>query len=910
MTYDKEFLLKLDANREKETFARIVALSFQEEPIELIEGRVTQGSINIDGSSAVRRTCSLTLTAQELNINEFLWGVKTKFKLEIGLRNTIDSSYPDIIWFPQGIFVIASFNVSHTANNYTINISGKDKMCLLNGDLGGSLIASVDFGVEEYYDKENNTIIYTPIPIPRILREAVHTYGGEPYHNIEINDLDEIAVELLEYRGDAYMYFFYNTESSEFTGFTMNGEMPCFLKGEPTTLRQIPESSLNTMIQNGTAKIGDIVTFSDSPIEYTIARLEYGDTAGYRLTDLTYAGDLISSIGESLTSIIDKIVNMLGNYEYFYDLDGKFIFQRKKDYVSTVWNNIISSEEGDYATDAKFESRFSYEFRGNNLISSFSNQPNIQNLKNDYSVWGNRKSVSDVDIPIHYRYAIDRKPTLYKRIEVTADDIAGYNAKHPDTPMKVQHFETEEEATFTAANYDWRELIYCMAADYYAYGQLDSFLAKVATANPHYPTGRTGYEQYYVDMFSFWRELYNPQPEPEWTLYASKEKLTFVEEKKELSTKGHYVKVDDISTIEDRSTLYAMLTFKDENSKWYELHPLLDAIPINYEDSFVIEAESGTTKFSNEFYIPGPTGYIPVNSRIKNITHKEELYVQLENEVYVKLINADGYIPDDFLIYQFSDDNEYYLVSEMDANIKTLYLADENTYNITMSRTPLDISGSRKEDGEWIGNASESGTKQPQTFYNQYYYQEHKYVVDTSDVDKKYWSTAVSTAPESLNFWFDFLDAGGELDQFSIPAIGDRAKVVNDNTVTAIYFREVPNIIFATREDWNNRDNDSFISGYTPVIVQSGLENLFTISSQFKSAKDKLDELIYNHSYCIESVTIQSVPIYYLEPNTRILVQDERSKVNGEYIVSKLTIPLAYNGMMSITATKAPTRIY
>jgi hypothetical protein len=41
---------------------------------------------------------------------------------------------------------------------------------------------------------------------------------------------------------------------------------------------------------------------------------------------LIYPGDLISNIGESITSILDKIVKMLGNFEYFYDLDGRFIF--------------------------------------------------------------------------------------------------------------------------------------------------------------------------------------------------------------------------------------------------------------------------------------------------------------------------------------------------------------------------------------------------------------------------------------------------------------------------------------------------------------------------------------------------------------------------------------------------------
>ena len=58
---DEEFLLKLTEKRERKIYARIIALTFQEEPIELIEGSVTQGSINIDGASAVRRTCSLSL---------------------------------------------------------------------------------------------------------------------------------------------------------------------------------------------------------------------------------------------------------------------------------------------------------------------------------------------------------------------------------------------------------------------------------------------------------------------------------------------------------------------------------------------------------------------------------------------------------------------------------------------------------------------------------------------------------------------------------------------------------------------------------------------------------------------------------------------------------------------------------
>jgi hypothetical protein len=87
------------------------------------------------------------------------------------------------------------------------------------------------------------------------------------------------------------------------------------------------------------------------------------------------------------------------------------------------------------------------------------------------------------------------------------------------------------------------------------------------------------------------------------------------------------------------------------------------------------------------------------------------------------------------------------------------------------------------------------------------------------------------------------------------------------------------------------------------------IEAFFTLSAQGKSAKDKLDELLYQHSYCIESVSITSLPIYYLQPNTRIYIYDEQTGIDGEYVVSKITIPLAYNGTMSITATKAAETI-
>ena len=74
---------KIFEQKLQQKFVKLIALNFQEEPIEVIEGMATSGSINLDGKSSVRRTCSLSLITNQLDINSYYWGFKNKFKLEI-----------------------------------------------------------------------------------------------------------------------------------------------------------------------------------------------------------------------------------------------------------------------------------------------------------------------------------------------------------------------------------------------------------------------------------------------------------------------------------------------------------------------------------------------------------------------------------------------------------------------------------------------------------------------------------------------------------------------------------------------------------------------------------------------------------------------------------------------------------
>lgn len=768
---DKDFLYNLNQDRYKEIYAKIISLSFDEKPLEQIEGRVSSGSINIDGTSTVRRTCNLTLIAKDVNITDFYWGVSNKFTLEIGLKNNINKDYPNIIWFKQGIYVITSFNSSLTNSNYTISINGKDKMCLLNGEIGGSLPSSIDFGkidiyedtysevqikdytqyvANKYYIYENgeykislnefneNIKYYTKdillkqdsLKLKDIIKEAVHEYGKELYHNIVINDLDNYGLELLEYRGDKPLYLLYDETAQIYTQMVIDED---FSIGNGYTISTCPQYN------NAIDSLNDgryIFTLEDGK-KYSATKVEYGTTAGYRTTDLVYPGDLISSVGESLTSILDKIKNTIGAFEYFYDIDGRFIFQAKKIYSQNSWNTLVNADNNIFARDAVEESPYSYSFEDVNLIQQFQNTPAINNVKNDYSIWGTRKSITGAEIPIHARYAIHNKPIYYHSYDGNI-----YTTLEMNEIIKIPDIDVHYKKV------DWREIIYQMALDYFKHGQEEDFLYNIQNNNlktdglsSYYPEGETGYEAFYTDIQGFWRQLYDPNPD---IIY---------------DTEGGY----------------------------------------------------------------------------------------------------------------YSEEKEYE--------------PDGITYRIKTVWNPF-----REKD----------------TFTCDYYLKGENETDDYS-ATKYYWNKNVVLAPEQLNFWIDFYDGNDSLMQYSIAAIGDRPKVVNDSKITSIYFRNVPQVIFTNGQDYNSLD---IKTGYTYIWLDKSMQDLFSISAQGKSAEEEMNELFNNYSYCSESVTITAVPIYHLEPNTLVYIYNKENKINGKYQVNRITIPLNYNGMMSITATKIMEQIY
>jgi hypothetical protein len=206
---------------------------------------------------------------------------------------------------------------------------------------------------------------------------------------------------------------------------------------------------------------------------------EYGETVGYRSTDLTYPGELTLAVGDPVTKALDMIVKMLGEFEYFYDVYGRFRFRRKLIYSNISFTNEVITNPGEahkerYYAAASDVSEYSYEFHNGNLIASFNNNPQVGNIKNDFSIWG-EQSTKWGTRKVHLRYAIDERPIKYKRLRRpslggTEDDGHWYVTDeyykrlelNSNDPIKLT---PTEELLLVRQAVDWRDLIYFMAYD-------------------------------------------------------------------------------------------------------------------------------------------------------------------------------------------------------------------------------------------------------------------------------------------------------------------------------------------------------------------------------------------------------------------------------------------------------------
>jgi hypothetical protein len=908
-----QFLFQLAKEQVVELHAKLTVLDFQERPIQDVTGRIVNGSLNIDGQSAVRRTGNLTVFVEHDTLSYMeiggLFSLNKKIKIELGVANTTDSytNYP-VIWFPQGIFAIVNLSSSHSTSGTSITLQVRDKMVFLNGECGGTITAATSFHEYDEIDPETGEYFTHKPTIIQIIRELVNHFGGEQLGRIFINDLDSRVKKVMRWNHTQPVYFYSHKIHSNLRYLTLTP----FRAEESLVIKELQEEweayeeEYNEIMDTrepeepGVAppyseafylekekeyeskriKIEDKIAEEterielESPIAATEVNnfictvYQQGQDIGYTYSDFYFPDELTANAGDTVCAILDKIKTALGNYEYFYDINGNFVFQEIKNYLNTtqsttvinnlklvqqltadrqkyleeseqlinalpegeeknnakitqqstlnrfdaqIFNATAASEVRNYLVD-RTSGKAMYIFDDSEIITSFSNSPQYPQIKNDFVVWGMRETV-DGTLPIRYHLAIDKKPA-------TGNIYQCHFFKDPDS-INLSTLEPIEKAGLAIELYE-------------AKGDM---LPEVGAVNRLY-------------------------------VYI----------KEDGSRHGYYWDPDETKSrllTDDSSELQYLPTFK----KLVE------------EDQYILQ----------EF--PGYIGdeKIAENWNKDEVIVNGEILLRQEEDTKTIVVDKENYI---VTIIENTPDGKLDKKTSWETHTK-YHPTEEMHIKTTDWRSELYLQGV---------NSSRYGNN------SNYYYTELEnewpklYDLKSVKQAEYYegdWREETLANPASLDFFLDFIDSSAAISAFNVSAIGRRSKVVVDDKINCLFEPDIPDYIFIdntaeNREEMIKECNDK---GQPFITLNSDLYTNLIQGGTYNSAFNLIQDLLYQHTGYNESITLQTLPLYFLEPNIRIAVRDSATGIYGDYVLNSFSMPLDIGGTMSLSCTRALDRI-
>lgn len=895
---DQNFLEQILTSYSGQYFVKIHGLTWEEENVQDVEGKAISLNVNLDGQSSMRRTANVTFIANDLNsgINkvENVFSINKKIFLEIGYSNN-SNKYQDesIIWFPLGLYVIASASLSHSLSGWTISLQLKDKMALLNGQCGGVFPASVVFDNYDTIDNNGEIVVSRPT-IYRIISELVNHWGKEQLGRILISDLDTKVKKVMKWVGGTPLYYFkYQTD------------------GDNPTKQYFVSTNYNDG-QKDENKVFKQLRYSP---------YEYGRDVGYVYTDFTFPGDLIANAGDTITSILDKIINVLGNYEYFYDVYGNFIFQQKKNYLNVAQPFYVGTDQNIFTADIRYalnknKGKSVFSFNNSNLINSYNNTPQYALIKNDFVIWGLMKNSNQVEIPIRYHLAIDKKPlpgNTYSAIQYT-DSLDGLQKwKSPIDVQTVNDFPPVGEIgefynllkaseTYERGIYQWVKV----DDGYYTYQKTPDTIKLQDVTTKDWRTQLYfqgvisepyGVESndYYAELKNEWPRIYNIIPNEKIQVIKEKGKYYKINQTTGIKT-SEIVGNNSTNTVGQKNTQLQMVVNKSYLLKIYTIKYIL----IN-DNKEKIETTS------NAFYSTHDSCY-------KIMKIEDNNAITDENAPYFYFINLNSISSAEpifingkkikFSNYYKSDSGELFILSN-DGWYKKIQKDNNNDYYNTVEPNKRyylrkDLNNMVKQKTSTIDNKQVIEI----TINESDYFQDYK----------KY--------PDRLPYFLDFIDAStsAEISELAIPNIGRRTYSIDKgSSVNCIFQPELEDVVFIKNENKSEGAVDeSTVFDLRTYCINKGQEYLqipstiydaLTIGGEMYSAYEEVRQILHEYTSYNETISLQTLPLFFLQPNTRITVFDEESHIYGDYLINSLSFAIGNNSTLTINATRALEKI-
>lgn len=157
----------------RNTKIKVEVLNFNFQTVNSLEGRVTSGSISVDATSDIRRTCSITLVVDRVDTmispGGELW-IDKFIRVYQGVDNPKNNG--DTVWWNMGIFLINNPNGVYNSTTRTITFEGLDLMSKLSGRRNGQLPAVT-------------TVIPAESKVADVVKQTITQLGGFNKYIIE-----------------------------------------------------------------------------------------------------------------------------------------------------------------------------------------------------------------------------------------------------------------------------------------------------------------------------------------------------------------------------------------------------------------------------------------------------------------------------------------------------------------------------------------------------------------------------------------------------------------------------------------------------------------------------------------------------------------------------------------------------
>ena len=184
---------------------------------------------------------------------------------------------------------------------------------------------------------------------------------------------------------------------------------------------------------------------------------------------------------------------------------------------------------------------------------------------------------------------------------------------------------------------------------------------------------------------------------------------------------------------------------------------------------------------------------------------------------------------------------------------------------------------------------------------------------DIYDFQAKQFKADLVKHPNDLMYFFDYLEPVNKLYDYSVDVIGLRTMSIQQDKIKKLYNVDIPNYIMininedpAVRQAMIERCQ---FEGQPYSNIDDSVAQYLGIGTIGYTAEEVAREQLYLHTNYNEAISLQVVPIYHIEPNTRITVKDLAAGIDGDYIIRSISLPLGGAGTMSISAGKALERI-